>query len=202
MDRSLNINQLRMLTYIKKYIELRGYSPSLKEIRSAIGLKSDSTIHSHLKALEKKGYIKKDPTKPRSLTITEITYDEFKKASNKYHVDLSKIPGINPKILNGVFGPYGVNRDSISIYKNHMGDIASIGIFNGDYVMIDTSRRIANNDIILAIVNKEHYTINRFFKDDNTIKLACEDGNEEFITVNSKKVKILGVVIGFFRDFV
>ena len=203
MSRDLSMKQLQVLDYIKKQIEFKGYPPSIRDICSGIGLKSTSTVHSHLNTLDKKGYLKKDPTKPRAITILDATCcDDLNiKHYAKNGVDLPLMPSIKGDYLNGFFNSLLIDNPNIAIYKNRGDSMNGAGIFDNDYVVVDTSKHEVDNQIVLAVVNNEYSTIKRFIRDGDMVKLACENDSSEFIFVDSKNVKVIGVVTGFFRNF-
>lgn len=203
MNRDLSIRQSQVLDYIKEQIKLKGYPPSLREICNALGVKSTSTIYSHLNTLEKKGYLKKDPTKPRAITILNPPIwddlDFMHYAKNRE--DLSLMPSIKGDDLNVFFNSFLIDNPNISVYKNHGDSMKNAGIFHNDYVVVDTSKHEIDNQIVLAIVNDEYSTIKRFIRDRDMVKLTCENDSDEFIFVNSRNVKVIGVVTGSFRNF-
>lgn len=203
MGKDLSIRQLQVLDYIKKQIELKGYAPSIRDICNGVGLKSTSTVHSHLNTLERKGYLKKDPTKPRAITILDSTCCDDLNINHyaKNGVDLPSMPSVKGDDLNGFFNPLLLDNPHIAIYKNRGDSMKDIGLFDDDYALVDTSKHEIDNQIVLAVVNNEYSTIKRFIRDGDMVKLACENDSCDFIFVNSKNVKVIGVVTGFFRNF-
>jgi SOS-response transcriptional repressor LexA len=93
------------------------------------------------------------------------------------------------------------NNPNIAIYKNRGDSMNGAGIFDNDYVVVDTSKHKIDNQIVLPVVNNEYSTIKRFIRYGDMVKLACVNGSSEFIFVDSKNVQVIGVVTGFFRNF-
>ncbi len=132
MSRDLSMKQLQVLDYIKKQIEFKGYPPSIRDICNGVGLKSTSTVHSHLNTLEKKGYLKKDPTKPRAITILNppCCDDLNVKPYSKNGVDLPLMPSIKGDYLNGFFNSLLIDNPHIAIYKNRGDSMRGVGLFD------------------------------------------------------------------------
>ncbi|MGL4731285.1 MAG: transcriptional repressor LexA [Clostridium sp.] len=200
--------QIFILEYIKEQIALKGYPPSVREICLAVDLKSPSTVHSHLNALEKLGYIRRDPTKPRAIEVLD---------QNKYQPDYGHIPEILQIPLVGqitagasilaeeniekyISLPANLVNGSNNFALKIKGDsMINAGILNGDFVVVDKKHNANNDDIVVAIVHNEYVTVKKFEQDDDTIKLKPENNYMDTIILNSKYVSIVGVVTGVFR---
>lgn len=204
----LSSNQIKILEFIKEQIALKGYPPSLRETCLAVGLKSTSTVHSHLNKLEKCGYIKRDATKPRAIEVLD---------SNKYELGY----GVQPEILQiplvgqvtagipilsehniekYIALPANLVKGSDSFALRIKGDsMVNAGILNNDFVIVDKKYQAVNNEIVVAIVHNEYATVKRFKKSDDCIILKPENDYMDSIVLNSKDVSIVGIVTGVFR---
>ncbi|MGL6107970.1 transcriptional repressor LexA [Romboutsia sp.] len=204
MEMRLSKSQLRVLNFVKEQIELNGFPPSVREICDGIGLKSPSTVHTHLKSLEIKGYIKKNPTQPRALAILRVPRcinSNLEEYVDTAMANTTTLPGVKTDDLNGFFHPVLVSNPYISIFKYKGQSIDWANISTDDYVFVDTSRNFFNNDLVLAVVNGEYSTIKKYFNEGNTIKLTCDKDSEEYILANPENVTIHGVVMGSFKNF-
>ena len=163
-----NNKQTEIYNYLKQYTEAKGYPPSVREICEAVSLRSTSTVHGHLKRLEKKGLIKRDPTKPRALEITEL---------NENKKEMINIPIIG-KVTAGVPILATENIEDtfpIPMLLHASGDsMIGAGINDGDYVIIEQCSSANNGDIVVALIENEA-TIKRFFKETDHIRLQPEN---------------------------
>lgn len=200
----LSYKQEQILYFIKQWILDKGYSPSVREICSAVGLKSTSTVHSHLSRLEHLGYIRKNPTKPRAIEIL----DGCKRSSddkiialpliNKLSIDQSMFSESN--IKDHVPLPANLIKGSNNFIFEVNGDsMINAGMLNGDYLIVDKKNTVSNGEIIVALLYKEYPTVKRFFKDGDKIRLQPENDFMESIILDSSQVDIIGVATGVFR---
>ena len=208
MNFELNTKQLQILEFLKEEIAIKGYPPTVREITDAVNLKSTSTVHSHLKKLEKLGYIKRDPEKPRAIEILELNQLEVNNlgfnqeiielplvksiALDKYIFDDRNIEELIPlpaNLVNGSNFLFRVNGDSM-IKK---------GILNNDLVTIEKCKSPNNGDITLVLVHKEYPSIKTYFNMDEYIKLVPDNDFLEPITLNKKDVEVIGIVKGVIR---
>ncbi|ADL07939.1 transcriptional repressor LexA [Thermosediminibacter oceani] len=201
MYESLTPRQKQILDYIYDFLNKRGYPPSVREICSATNLKSTATVHSYLVQLEKKGYISRDPQKPRAIVVMD------KKTLGKDIVPVPLVgkvtagqPMLAEENIQGVFSlPKEMVPDSEVFMLKVQGDsMIDAGIFDGDYVIVKVTSTAENGDIVVALLGDEA-TVKRFFKEKDHIRLQPENQYMEPIIV--KDVKILGKVIGLFRKF-
>ncbi|WP_026895067.1 transcriptional repressor LexA [Clostridiisalibacter paucivorans] len=204
MYEDLSKSQLKILDFIKKEIQDKGYPPSVREICKAVGLRSTSTVHGHLSKLEDKGYIRRDATKPRAIEILESNNDisYFSKKEIVQVPIVGKVTAGQPILavenIEDTF-PLPVdfvdNNDSFMLSVQGESMIGA-GILDGDYVLVRQQNTANNGDIIVALLENEA-TIKRFYIEDQFIKLKPENPYMEPICV--KDVIILGKVIGVFR---
>ncbi|AEE91475.1 LexA repressor [Tepidanaerobacter acetatoxydans Re1] len=202
MYENLTHRQKQILDYIHNYFKTKGYPPSVREICVATNLKSTATVHSYLVQLEEKGYIKRDPQKPRAIEImdTGIVIDK----------DVIQIPLVG-KVTAGEPILAQENIENVFAFPKEMLPDANIfmlavkgdsmieaGILNGDYVMVQSTNTAKNGDIVVALLEDEA-TIKRFYKETDHIRLQPENRFMEPIIV--KDLKILGKVVGLYRRF-
>ena len=201
MPGKISTKQQEILNYIKECILQKGYPPSVREICEAVKLKSTSSVHSHLETLEKNGYIRKDPTKPRAI---EILDDQF---------NLSRREMVNVPIVGTVTAGQPILAvESIEDYFPMMpqfvgnkqtymlhvkGDsMINVGIFDGDLIVVQKQDTARNGEIVVALVD-DSVTVKRFFKEADHIRLQPENDSLDPIIV--KDCQIVGKVIGLYR---
>ncbi|HYE83988.1 MAG TPA: transcriptional repressor LexA [Clostridia bacterium] len=198
----LSKKQLEVLSFIKKEINKKGYPPSVREICDAVRLKSTSTVHGHLERLERKGYIRRDPTKPRAI---EVLDGSSSVVTTKEMVDLpivgkvtAGLPILAEENIEDSF-PVPVdfvgNQDAFMLIVK--GDsMINAGIFDGDYVIVRQQSVAKNGDIVVALLNDEA-TVKTFYKEKDYFRLQPE--NPYLMPIIVKDLSILGKVIGVFR---
>jgi len=200
MKKQLTKKQEEILEFIKKRIKEKGYPPAVREICEATGLKSTSTVHGHLTRLEKKGYIRRDPSKPRAI---EIVDDDFYVHRNVIQLPLvGKVTAGEPilaveNIEDTITLPYDLVGTEDAFLLRVKGDsMIDAGIFDNDIIIVRRQNVAENGDIVVALIDDEA-TVKRFFKESDHIRLQPENKAMEPIIV--KDVKILGKVIGLIR---
>lgn len=200
MKKQLTKKQEEILEFIKKRIKEKGYPPAVREICEATGLKSTSTVHGHLTRLEKKGYIRRDPSKPRAI---EIVDDEFYVHRNVVQLPLvGKVTAGEPilaveNIEETMTLPYDLVGTEDAFLLRVRGDsMFEAGIFDNDIIIVRRQNVAENGDIVVALIDDEA-TVKRFYKEHDHIRLQPENKAMEPIIV--KDVKILGKVIGLIR---
>ncbi|ADQ46076.1 SOS-response transcriptional repressor LexA [Caldicellulosiruptor bescii] len=200
MKKQLTKKQEEILEFIKKRIKEKGYPPAVREICEATGLKSTSTVHGHLTRLEKKGYIRRDPSKPRAI---EIVDEEFYVHRNVVQLPLvGKVTAGEPilaveNIEETMTLPYDLVGTEDAFLLRVRGDsMIEAGIFDNDIIIVRRQNVAENGDIVVALIDDEA-TVKRFYKEHDHIRLQPENKAMEPIIV--KDVKILGKVIGLIR---
>lgn len=201
----LNQTQLEILHFMKNQIQKRGYPPSVREICKGVNLKSTSTVHRHLEKLETKGYIRKDPTKPRAIEI--LDRDEDSLFAVKKTVDIPIIgkvtagqPILAVEHIEDTF-PVPIEmaeRGPLFMLEVQGDSMIEAGILSGDYVLVKQQNHAINGDIVVALLEDEA-TVKRFFKEKDYIRLQPE--NEAMSPILVREVSILGKVIGLYRKF-
>ena len=176
--------QQEILEFIKESILNRGYPPAVREICEAVHLKSTSSVHSHLETMEKNGYIRRDPTKPRAI---EIIDDNF----NLTRRELVNFP-ISPEFLK--------NKQTFML-KVRGESMINAGIYSGDYILVEETPVASDGEIIVALV-EDSVTVKRFYKEEDHFRLQPEnDAMEPILVPMDTPFSIVGKVIGLFRIF-
>jgi len=201
MTSNLSERQLEILAIIKKEIAMKGYPPSVREIGEAVGLTSSSTVHNHLNILEQKGYIRRDPTKPRAIEVLDSSSDY---GSRKIvHVPIvGQVTAGEPilaveNIEDSFPIPYDmVKSDSVFMLRVHGESMIEAGILDDDLILVRQQQTANNGEIVVALI-EDGATVKRFFKEKNLIRLQPE--NQYMDPIYTQNVSILGKVIGVFR---
>jgi len=199
MYEDLSDKQVKILNFIKEQINNKGYPPSVREICKAVNLKSTSTVHSHLKTLVNKKYIKKGNNKNRAIELidSEISkYDSEKKEMTNLPLIGDIAAGSPILAYENVEDVYPIPIDWVGKEQSFMLQVKGesmidAGIFSGDYVIISKQNTARNGQIIAALIEDEA-TLKTFYKESNYIRLQPENKNMEPII--SDNVKILGVL--------
>lgn len=195
--------QLEILEYIKQEILDRGYPPAVREICEAVDLKSTSSVHAHLSTLEKNGYIRRDPTKPRAI---EICDDNFQMVRTEM-VSLPVIgtvaagqPILAEENIESYFPvPAEILPQGESFILKVKGDsMINVGIFSGDQIFVQSCNTARNGDTVVALVD-DSATVKTFYKENGYIRLQPENDSMDPIIVDD--CQILGKVYGVFRLF-
>ena len=201
MNSDLSARQLEILEIIKKGITLKGYPPSVREIGEAVGLSSSSTVHNHLNVLEEKGYIRRDPTKPRAIEVLD-SFSEYGSRKIAHVPVVGRVTAGEPilaveNIEDSFPLPYDlVKSDTVFMLKVQGESMIQAGILDDDLIVVRQQNTANNGDIVVALLEDEA-TVKRFFKEDNVVRLQPE--NPFMAPVYTQNVSILGKVIGVFR---
>ncbi|MBS6955590.1 MAG: transcriptional repressor LexA [Enterocloster asparagiformis] len=198
--------QKEVYEYIKLAVREKGYCPTVREICLAVGLTSPSSVHAHLNTLEHKGYIRRDPLKPRTIEIVE-------KASFQEH-ELIRIPVVGtvaagqPLLADQNIDDYfsfpvdalhSRQSNEVVFMLRVKGDsMINAGIYHGDKIIVEQCDTAENGDIVVALVD-DSATVKRFFKEDGYYRLQPENDTMQPIIV--EHVEIQGKVIGLLRSF-
>lgn len=199
----ISSKQKEILEYLKSQIINRGYPPAVREICEAVKLKSTSSVHSHLETLEKNGYIRRDPSKPRAI---EIIDDEF----NLTRRELVNVPVIGTitagqpiLAVENVESYFPIPAEMMPNEQTFMlhvkGDsMVNAGILNGDKILVQQQNTASNGNIVVALL-EDSVTVKTFYKEKGFYRLQPENDFMDPIIVED--VMILGIVIGLFRMF-
>lgn len=199
--RSSFSSQEKILQYIKKVLAEKGYPPTVREICEAVGLSSTSTVHAHLNNMEKRGLIRRDPTKPRAIEVLDAVHQ----ARNT----LVEVPVIG-KVAAGIpilavenieesyFLPQSMLPSSSDCFMLTVQGESMInaGILNGDLVIVQPQSTAENGEIVVAMIDDEA-TVKRYYKENGHIRLQPENDLLSPIIVPS--AEILGLVVGLYR---
>ena len=196
--------QSEILEYMKNEILNRGFPPSVREICEAVHLKSTSSVHSHLETLEKNGYIRRDPTKPRAIEIVDDNFNLVRRETVNVPI-IGKVSAGQPLLaVENIDGYFPIPSEYMPNNKTFMlvvqGDsMINAGIFNGDYVIVEQQQTAENGQKVVALV-EDSATVKTFYKEDGHIRLQPENDTMEPIIVEQDQFfQILGKVIGVFR---
>ncbi|ASF39554.1 MULTISPECIES: transcriptional repressor LexA [Halobacillus] len=201
----LSKRQQEILDFIKEQVIMKGYPPSVREIGQSVGLASSSTVHGHLSRLEKKGYIRRDPTKPRAIEVIELEEDHsIPRSEASYAPVIGKVTAGSPITAVENIEEYVPLPDSLAGTDDNtfvlvvQGEsMIEAGILDGDMVIVRQQQTAQNGDIVVAMTEDEEATVKRFFKERNHIRLQPENATMEPILLND--VAILGRVVGLYR---
>jgi repressor LexA len=193
--------QSEILEYIKAEILNRGYPPAVREICEAVHLKSTSSVHSHLETLEKNGYIRRDPTKPRAIEIIDDNFNLVRREVVNVPIVGTVAAGSPILAVENVDNYFPIPAEYMpneqTFMLNVKGDsMVNAGIFNNDKILVKSQNTARNGEIVVALVD-DSVTVKRFYKEDGYYRLQPENDFMDPIIVDH--VEILGKVIGLFR---
>ena len=195
--------QLEILEYIKSQILERGFPPAVREICEAVNLKSTSSVHSHLETLEKNGYIRRDPTKPRAIEILDDTFNLTRREVVNVPL-VGRVAAGEPLLAQeNIENYFPIPMEFMPNKQTFMltvkgESMINAGILDGDMVLVEQEHTASNGDMVVALV-EDGATVKTFYKEEGVYRLQPENDYMEPIIV--KEVSILGKVIGVFRLF-
>lgn len=195
--------QKEILEYIKREILDKGYPPAVREICDAVHLKSTSSVHSHLETLEKNGYIRRDPTKPRAIEIIDDNFYMLRREMVSIPMIGTVAAGQPILAVENIDNYFPIPSEYLPNEECFMlrvkGDsMINAGIFDGDQILVKKASSARNGDMVVALVD-DSATVKTFYKEDGFYRLQPENDSMEAIIVN--EVSILGIVIGVIRLF-
>lgn len=201
--KKLSEKQKLILKFLKQEILNKGYPPSVREICNAVGLKSTSTVHGHLEKLEDKGYIRRDPTKPRAIEIIDDSFNPLRQEMVQVPIIGSVTAGEPILAVENIEGYFPIPSNYMPNEQTFMlhvkgESMINAGIFNGDLILVKKQNIAKDRDIVVALI-EDDVTIKRYFKEDGYIRLQPENASMNPIILDD--VKILGEVVGLFRKF-
>jgi len=194
--------QSQILEYIKEQILSKGYPPSVREICEAVSLRSTSSVHAHLATLEKKGYIRKDPTKPRAIEIVDDKFNITRRELVNIPIVGSVTAGAPILAVENIEGYFPISPDFLGngptfMLKVRGESMINAGIYDQDYILVQSESTAENGEIVVALID-DSVTVKRFFKEDNQYRLQPENDFMDPIIV--KECSIVGKVVGLFRS--
>jgi repressor LexA len=211
----LSEREQKILSYMKKEIKKKGYPPTVREICTALNIKSTSTTHKDIETLVEKGYIVKDPAKPRALMVKSQNAEEpiVSNQGNVERTDIIDVPLIGriaagtpilaEQNIDDTFPvPARYVKGGINFMLTVQGEsMVNAGIFDGDYILVEQQSAANNGDIVVAMIDgfESEATVKTFYKEDGHVRLQPE--NDTMSPIIVQDVKILGKVKGVFRYF-
>ncbi len=200
--------QRAILDYLREFVDEHGYPPTVREIGEAVGLRSPSTVHAHLAQLERAGLLRRDPTKPRALELTDR-----RRESADARSDVHKLPLVGEIAAGGpllaeqnvedyLSVPEPLSRGGEEFLLRVKGDsMVNAGILEGDFVVVQRAQDARDGEIVVALAGDdetaEEATVKRLFREDGRVRLQPE--NDALEPIYADHVQILGKVIGVFR---
>lgn len=201
--RKISDKQQQILDFMKDEILAKGYPPSVREICEAVHLKSTSSVHSHLETLEKYGYIRRDPTKPRAIEIVDDGFQMVRRETSSIPIIGTVAAGQPIFAQQNIEGYFPIPADFIPsgtgdtfVLKVKGESMINVGIFDGDQIFVQQCSNVRNGDIVVALVD-DSATVKTFYKENGHIRLQPENDTMNPIIVQD--CKILGKVFGVFR---
>lgn len=212
MARKITKRQQQIYEYIKQYQKENGYPPSVREMATAVGLSSPSTVHAHLSALEDHGLIKRDASKPRALEVfnedgTSTKIASVSESPSRGTISLpligrvaAGIPILAEQNVEDTFTlPTEITTDSCSfVLEVHGNSMINAGIFNGDYIIVREQQSAMNGEIVVAMIDGEA-TVKTFYKEKGRVRLQPE--NDAMEPIYAVSPVILGKVVALMRRF-
>ncbi|NLJ61088.1 MAG: transcriptional repressor LexA [Firmicutes bacterium] len=200
-SKAISRRQQQILDYIKQETETQGYPPSVREIGRAVGLKSTSTVHGHLSQLEKKGYIRRDSSKPRAIEVLPAAGVLPRSASVAVPLVGRVTAGLPVLAVENIEDYFPLPKDfgepgTLFMLRVSGDSMIEAGILDGDYVIVRQQENAENGEIVVALIDDEA-TIKRFFKEKDKIRLQPENSFMDPIIVDN--ASILGKVTGVVR---
>lgn len=193
--------QSEILEYIKSEILKRGYPPAVREICEAVNLKSTSSVHSHLETLEKNGYIRRDPTKPRAIEIIDDMFNLTRRELVQVPM-IGRVAAGEPLLAQENIEDYFpipaefMPNNQVYMLQVQGESMINAGILDGDYVLVEQCNTASNGQMVVALV-EEGATVKTFYKEEGIYRLQPE--NDTMSPIIVEEVTILGKVIGVFR---
>lgn len=197
--RSSQQNQQRILDFIKKEIEQKGYPPSVREICAGVGLKSTSTVHAHLNHLEEQGYIRRDSTKPRALEVIDGTQSRGRSVPLVGRVTAGLPILAIENIEEYLTLPQEMlGRDEVFCLRVQGESMIDAGILDGDIIVVREQSNAENGEIVVAMIEDEA-TVKRIYYEKTCVRLQPE--NQFMEPIYAENAQVIGKVVGLFRVF-
>ncbi len=203
MPGKITAKQTEILEFLKEEILEKGYPPAVREICEAVHLKSTSSVHAHLETLEKNGYIRRDPTKPRAIEICDDSFQMVRRETSSIPIVGTVAAGQPILAQQNIEGYFPIPADFIPsgneetfVLRVQGESMINIGIMDGDYVFVKQCNTARNGDTVVALV-EDSATVKTFYKESDHIRLQPENDTMDPIIVED--CMILGKVFGVFR---
>lgn len=202
----ISAKQREILEYIKESILNHGYPPAVREICDAVNLRSTSSVHSHLETLEKNGYIRRDPTKPRAIEIIDDSFNLARRELVNVPIIGTVTAGQPILAVENIQGYFPIIPEFVRNKQTFMltvrgESMINAGIFDGDYILVEETPVADNGDIIVALI-EDSVTVKTFYKEKHQIRLQPEnDSMDPIIVPEGVSFSIVGKIVGLFRSF-
>jgi len=197
--RSSQQNQQKILDFIKREIEQKGYPPSVREICAGVGLKSTSTVHAHLNHLEAQGLIRRDSTKPRALEVIDGTQSRGRSVPLVGRVTAGLPILAIENIEEYLTLPMEMlGRDEVFCLRVQGESMIDVGIYDGDIIIVREQNDAQNGEIVVAMIEDEA-TVKRIYFEKTRVRLQPE--NQYMEPIYAENVRVIGKVLGLFRLF-
>ena len=199
MEADLTPKQVEILMFIKDNLRQKGYPPSVREIGQAVGLSSSSTVHGYLRKLEKKGCLRRDPTKPRAIEVLDLESEDVKCVNVPLLGRVAAgLPILAVENKEEIFPlpAHFTGTGEFFMLKVQGESMIEAGILNGDLVVVRQQNDANNGDIVVALLEEEA-TVKRFYKEKNRFRLQPE--NRVMDPIYAQELQVLGKVIGLVR---
>ncbi|MBO5197561.1 MAG: transcriptional repressor LexA [Lachnospiraceae bacterium] len=199
----ISAKQKEILEYLKAQIVSKGYPPAVREICEAVHLKSTSSVHSHLETLEKNGYIRRDPSKPRAIEIIDDNFNLVRREMVQVPIVGTVTAGQPILAVENIEGYFPIPVEYMPNQETFMltvkgESMINAGIFSGDKILVKKQPTANNGDYVVALI-EDSVTVKTFYKENGYYRLQPENDTMDPIIVTN--VEILGKVIGLFRMF-
>lgn len=199
----ITAKQQEILDYIKSQIMNKGYPPAVREICEAVKLKSTSSVHSHLETLEKNGYIRRDPTKPRAIEIVDDSFNLARREIINIPIIGTVTAGQPILAVENIEGYFPLLAEDLPNKEMFMLNVrgesmVNRGIYDGDKVLVEKRQTAQNGEMVVALLD-DSATVKTFYKEDGHFRLQPENDTMEPIIVD--EVEVLGKVVGLFRQY-
>lgn len=195
--------QKEILEYMKQEILNKGYPPTVRDICEAVKLKSTSSVHSHLETLEKNGYIRRDPTKPRAIEIIDDNFNLTRREMTNVPM-IGRVAAGEPILaVENIESYFPIPTEFMPNAESFMlkvkgESMINVGIFDGDQILVEKCSSARNGDMVVALVD-DSATVKTFYKENGHIRLQPENDTMDPIIVDD--CEIMGKVFGVFRFF-
>ena len=199
----ISSKQREILEYLKAQIISKGYPPAVREICEAVHLKSTSSVHSHLETLEKNGYIRRDPSKPRAIEIIDDNFNLARREMVNVPIVGTVTAGQPILAVENIEGYFPIPVELMPNEETFMltvkgESMVNAGIFDRDLILVQKQSTAQNGEKVVALID-DAVTVKTFYKEDGYYRLQPENDAMDPIIVTN--VEILGKVIGLFRLF-
>ena len=199
----ISSKQKEILEFMKNEILSKGYPPAVREICEAVNLKSTSSVHSHLETLEKNGYIRRDPAKPRAIEIVDDNFNLTRREIVNVPIVGTVTAGQPILAVENIESYFPIPMDYMPNQETFMlkvkgESMVNAGIFDGDTILVQKQSHAKNGDFVVALI-EDSVTVKTFYKEKDYYRLQPENDYMDPIIV--PEVEILGKVIGLFRMF-